>query len=133
MRPIHNITFVKTKYQPLPDDRYKVRLNAFLDDEVGKFGQERLVFEFEITEGKWKGHICNCFVNQDASGSYGINNKMGRVVAALRGTRGKEGEYFGLQDLIGCECFAHIEQKGVRKIVNRIYKLESLKGEIYEL
>lgn len=117
----------ETKYRPIPSGKYKVRLIDINEDEIGAFNQERITFLFEITEGEYEKSICNCHVNTQNTGKYGLGNKMGKIISALKGTA-SIGESFNIYDLVGKECLADIALTQGKKIINRINKWETLNG-----
>ncbi|MFA5168538.1 MAG: hypothetical protein WC530_08420 [Candidatus Omnitrophota bacterium] len=94
------------KYKVLPNDFYKARLIK-VQSGIGKFGPIFRLF-FEITEGEKMGTRINGLVNKDASG---IKGRLWQLFKAMTGKATNIFTTFNLKDLVGKECFIHVEER----------------------
>ncbi len=112
MRPYEDhdplkIVISAAKYRFLKEGFYKAKV-ARIKPGLGNYNNAIFDFEFEIAEGEEIGAPIHDWVNQSATSHGG---KLWKLVKVLTGKSLNESEGFILDDLIGCECFIHVEGK----------------------
>lgn len=108
------------KYKFLENDFYKARLCEVHSGE-GKYQKPIFIFRFEITEGKESGCWCNAMINQDASGKRG---KLWQLVKAVTEKSYDVFDSCNLKDLVGKECFIHVEKRANGNAITEYISLE---------
>jgi|GEM_PF-2052989 len=126
---VFKITLDESKYRPMPDDIYRVRLVDIEKTERTNFSwHEVFEFIFQVIGGEFDGMKINCYVNKSKDDCYGPTSKMCNFFRILAGKEHKMVD-FDPAYLIGKECLAQVEliTKGLKK-TNRIVKLEPIDG-----